>query len=78
MSSKPVGKFTVLAGKTINDVVYFHTGLPDGEYTLYSAPQPSPANKNDFLEDAIKRLQELSQDEFIALAIKHGLLEQAD
>lgn len=39
-AQEPVGKFTVSQGKTINQIVYFETGLPDGEYNLYAAPQP--------------------------------------
>jgi len=31
---KVVGKFDVAQGVTLNQCVYFETGLPDGSYTL--------------------------------------------
>lgn len=33
---EPVGKFTVVQGKTINDFVRYETNLPDGDYRLFA------------------------------------------
>lgn len=48
-----VGAFAVDDGKTISDVVYYETGMPDGNYLLYtSTPQQKPLTPSDWWDIA--------------------------
>ena len=46
-----VGTFTVVRGKSINQILYYETGLPDGDYKLYTSPQPDPDTRRKAIEE---------------------------
>ncbi len=48
-----VGTFTVVRGKSINQILYYETGLPDGDYKLYTSPQPNPDTRRKAIEECI-------------------------
>lgn len=45
VQGEPVGQFTVAGGRTLNDRVFFETGLPDGDYKLYAQALAIPEKK---------------------------------